>query len=136
MADFKHPLWLVGSSSKGSCKISLEVNKHPLMCFHSEEQPQNLSDKEEEGAPKGTAGNWQCRLVEMPCYISCTKVARGGMAHQNIAEGGDRLMWAEQKICINCSIAEGCQKAETTPRLARENLLRANLQRLGTFSGQ
>lgn len=73
--------------------------------------------------PKGTAGNWQCRLVVVPHYICCTKVARGGMTHQNIVERGDRLMWAEQKICINSSIVEGYQKADTTPKLARENSL-------------
>ena len=73
--------------------------------------------------PKGTAGNWQCRLVAVPRYISCMKAARGGMAHRNTVERGERLLWAEQKICINSSIAEKYQKAETNPRLARENSL-------------
>lgn len=54
MADFKHALWLVGSSSKGSCKIGVEVNKHPLKYFCSEEQPQNWSDRR--GCAQGHCG--------------------------------------------------------------------------------
>lgn len=67
--------------------------------------------------PKGTTGNWQYRLLVVPSYIFCTKAARGGMAHQNIVERGNSLMWAEQKICIKSSIAGRYKKAETTPGL-------------------
>jgi len=73
--------------------------------------------------PKGTTRNWQHRLVVVPSYISYMKAERGGVAHENIMERGDGPMWAEHKICINSSIEEGYQKAETTTGLARENSL-------------
>lgn len=45
------------------------------------------------------------------------KGGAGWSDHQNTMKKGDRLMWAEQKTCINSSIAEGYQKAKITPGL-------------------